>query len=95
MSSFLYQAVDKYRQLAGPEFQQVKKVSTPFHDDKIARPIDTEVESKGKLAPIASRVLMQLLFAARMARFHLLRAVQGFASRVAKWSTDCDEALHR
>ena len=44
MSSFLQQAVDKYRQLAGPEFQHLKKVSTPFHNDKIARPVDTEAE---------------------------------------------------
>ena len=95
MSSFLQQAVDKYRQLAGPEFQHLEKVSTPFHDDKIARPVDTEAECKGKLAPIASRVLMKLLFAARMARFDLLRAVQGLASTVTKWSIDCDKALHR
>ena len=95
MSSFLQQAVDKYRQLAGPEFQHLKKVSTPFYDDKIARPVDTEAESKGKLSPIASRILMKLLFAARMARFDLLRAVQGLASRVTKWSVDCDKALHR
>ena len=33
--------------------------------------------------------------AARMARFDLLRAVPGLASRVTKWSVDCDEALHR
>ena len=95
MSSFLQQAVDKYKQLAGPEFQALKKVSTPFYDDKIARPVETEAESKGKLAPIASRVLMKLLFAARMARYDLLRAVQGLASRVTKWSSDCDKALHR
>ena len=50
---------------------------------------------RGKLAPIASRVLMKLLFAARMARYDLLRAVQGLASRVTKWSSDCDKALHR
>ena len=30
-----------------------------------------------------------------MARFDLLRAVQGLASRVTKWSSDCDKALHR
>ena len=95
MSSFLQQAVDKYKQLAGPEFQALKKVSTPFYDDKIARPVETEAESKGKLAPIASRVLMKLLFAARMARYDLPRAVQGLASRVTKWSSDCDKALHR
>ena len=30
-----------------------------------------------------------------MARFDLLRAVQGLASIVTKWSTDCEKTLHR
>jgi hypothetical protein len=38
---------------------------------------------------------MKVLFAARMARFDLLRAVQGLAARVTTWSSDCDKALHR
>ena len=38
---------------------------------------------------------MKVLFAARMARFDLLRAVQGLAARVTKWSSDCDKALRR
>ena len=95
MKSFLQQAVDRYKELAGPKFHNLKKVATPFHDDKIARPLETEAEVKGELAPIASRVLMKLLFAARMARYDLLRAVQGLASRVTKWSSECDKSLHR
>eukprot|EP00435_Cladocopium_sp_Y103_P029443 s2501_g7.t1 len=35
------------------------------------------------------------LFALRLARFDLLRAVQGLAPRVTKWSADCDKAHHR
>ena len=66
MKSFLQQAVDRYEELAGPRFHNLKIVATPFHDDKIARPVETEAEVKGELAPIASRVLMKLLFAARM-----------------------------
>ena len=92
MSSFLQQAIDRYKELAG---HNLKKVATPFYDDKIARPMEAEAETKGKLSPIASRVLMKLLFAARMARFDLLRVVQGLAARVTKWSVDCDKALHR
>ena len=38
---------------------------------------------------------MKLLFAARVARHDLLRAVQGLASRVIRRSMDCDKALHR
>ena len=95
MSSFLKQAVEKYKSLVGPEFRDLKNVSAPFAEDRIARPAEAESGSTGKLAPIASRVLMKLLFAARMARYDLLRAVQGLASRITKWSTDCDKALHR
>ena len=95
MSSFLQQAVDRYKSLVPQEFRDLKKVSTPFAKDKIARPTSVESEPLGKLAPIASKVLMKLLFAARVARFDLLRAVQGLASRVTKWSPDCDKALHR
>eukprot|EP00439_Symbiodinium_sp_Y106_P001621 s6239_g1.t1 len=95
MKSFLEQAVQKYKDLAGPKYHTLKAAATPFADDKIARPVDDEAEAKGELAPIASRVLMKLLFAARMARFDLLRAVQGLASRVTKWSAECDRALHR
>ena len=95
MSSFLPPAVDRYRELAGPEFHTLKKVATPFYDDKIARPVEAETKAKGKLARIASRVLMKPLVAARRARFDLLRAVQGLAARVTKWSVDGDQALHR
>lgn len=70
-------------------------VSTPFSDAGIARPTLSEEEKPGKLQPIASQVLMKILFAARMARFDLIRATQSLASRVTKWSVECDVALHR
>ena len=82
--------------LAGKDAKPLKTVSTPsFHDERIARPIANESETKGVLAPIATKVLMKIVFAARMACFDLLRAVQGLAARVTKWSTECDKALHR
>ena len=87
--------VDPYVQLAGRDAKPMKKVATPFHEERIARPVTDESEKKGVLAPIAARVLMKILFAARMARYDLLRAVQGLAARVTKWSADCDRALHR
>ena len=95
MKPFLKSCVDRYVQLAGDRALKLKQVTTPFHDERIARPIQDENEAKGVLAPIAARVLMKILFAARMARFDLLRAVQGLAARVTKWSDDCDRALRR
>ena len=65
-----------------------------FHDNKVAEPLKPN-EPQGRLQPIASRVLMKVLFAARMARWGLLRCTQSLASRVTRWSRDCDVGLHR
>ena len=95
MEPFLKSCVDRYVALAGKNAQSLRKVATPFHEERIARPTVEGEEKPGVLAPIATRVLMKVLFAAQMARFDLLRAAQGLAARVTKWSTDCDKALHR
>ena len=95
MKPFLQSCIDRYVALAGRDAKPLKIVSTPFHEERIARPVQDEKETKGVLAPIAARVLMKILFAARMARYDLLRAVQGLAARVTKWSQDCDKALYR
>ncbi|CAE7349849.1 unnamed protein product [Symbiodinium sp. CCMP2592] len=52
MKSFLEQAVQKYKDLAGPKYHTLKSASTPFADEKIARPIDDEAEAKGWLVMI-------------------------------------------
>ena len=95
MKPFLQSCVKRYQELAGSQCGALKHVSTPFHEERIARPVADENEPKGVLQPIASKVLMKILFAARMSRFDLLRAVQGLAARVTQWSTSCDAALRR
>ena len=50
---------------------------------------------RGRLQPIAARVLMKVLYAARLARYDLLRAVNGLAKNVTKWTNRCDAQLHR
>lgn len=95
MKPFLQSCIDRYQSLAGKDAKPLKTVATPFHEERIARALEGESDQKGALAPIAARVLMKILFAARMARYNLLRAVQGLAARVTKWSADCDKALHR
>ena len=47
------------------------------------------------LKPIASRVLMKILYCARMCRYDLLRATCALACRVTKWTKTCDRRLHR
>ena len=81
MRDFLVSCVDRYCELAKVDPKSLKHVATTFHDNRVARPTE-EGEPQGKLQPIASRVLMKILFAARMARWDLLRATQSLASRV-------------
>ena len=50
---------------------------------------------RGTLQPIASSILMRLLYGARYARFDLLKAVARLASNVSYWSVDCDRRLMR
>jgi hypothetical protein len=49
----------------------------------------------GEYASIAPKVLMKILYAARMARFDLLKAVNSLSCFVTKWSKLCDHKLHR
>ena len=94
---FLEQCVAKYLELAGPNSPPLKRAETPFIDIKSRQAIEEDDPEKytGILAPIASKVLMKILYAARVGRFDLLRPVCWLATRVTKWSKTCDVALHR
>ena len=72
----------------------LREVPTPFTEAGIARPTLSEDKKPGKLQPVASKILMKILFAARMARFDLLRATQSLASRVTKWSVEYSPKDH-
>jgi hypothetical protein len=52
-------------------------------------------EERGHLADSAASVLMKLLYAARVARFDLLRPVQGLAKWFTKWRKRHDDELYR
>merc|ERR1712240_973269 len=56
---------------------------------------DPLAEDVGQLQPIAARILMKVLYAARMCRFDLLRAVTALATKVTRWDALCDKKLHR
>ena len=66
-------------------------------DRSLAKPGTTvpTSEDRGELASIAASVLMQLLFAARMARPDLLKAINYLARRITLWTKLCDRLLHR
>ena len=52
-------------------------------------------QETAQLQPIAARVLMKVLYAARLCRFDLLRSVCALAQKVTKWDSECDRKLHR
>jgi len=49
---------------------------------------------RGELAPHAASMLMKLLYAARIARFDLLRSINNLARNVTKWSINDDAQLY-
>ena len=55
---------------------------------------DSASLNRGNLAPHAASVLMKLLYAARIARFDLLRSINALARNVTKWTKDDDARLH-
>ena len=65
MADFLDSCVESYCELAKTSRATLKKVLTPFHELRTALPREGEKEPTGRLQPIASRVLMKILFAAQ------------------------------
>ena len=51
--------------------------------------------ARGQLQSIAAKVLMKILYGARMAHYDLLRAVSSLATMITRWDEDCDRRLHR
>ncbi len=65
----------------------------------VGAPVNVEPEAepparKG-MHPFAARVLMKLLYAARMARFDLQKAINDLACRITDWDDICDKRLYR
>ena len=70
-SGFLKQCVDRHKELGGPRAEKLRHVDTPYVDENKDVNLDGHA---GYLAPVASKILMKVLCAARMGRWDLLRA---------------------
>ena len=91
MRVFFRVCVQTYKDLG--KVDRLRKVSTPFlNEPKHAVAHD---EEPGALGKDALRVLMKVLYGARMARFDLLRAVQSLTQRVSRRTKEDDRALRR
>jgi len=89
--------------------QKGEQKYTPDHDDiEYAKEVEKAKEeaamhtsnsiddnTPGKMKGIAARVLMKVLYGARIARPDLLRAVCALSRHIMKWSVHWDQKLHR
>ena len=82
MSGHAQDCVDRYLELSGMPETSLKKVSTPNLDDHQLAP--TDFEAKGILAPTASKIVLKVLYLARVNRLDLLWTVNTLAREVSK-----------
>ena len=85
--------VERYLELANTTIDKLKPVTTPCIDDHLISAED--FETKGQLAPHASKAVLKCLYLARKARPDLLWAVNDLARNVTKWNVACDKRLFR
>ena len=69
-------------------FKKIKDKATKMK--KISLSSEEPNKDRGELAPLATSILMRILYAAREARFDLLKAVNKMSCMVAYWDSDAD-----
>ena len=100
ISSWIYdmtghadQCVDRYPELANKDESSLKNILTPSIDEHQIPP--DEFEGKGILDAVAARIVLKLLYLARVGRMHILWSVNTLAREVTRWNPACDRRLHR
>ena len=91
MEDYSVQACELYQQLSGGK--PLKPATTPFCLEGSFLPQDDEEE--GELAGNACKILMKCLWLARHARPDIIKAIGDLATKVQKWTRNCDKALFR
>ena len=90
MVDFVQQSCDFYVSLAG---KPLKEATSPFMPDGSIT--QDEWESRGALTNGASRILMKILWCARLSRPDILKAIADLTRRVTCWSVADDKRLFR
>ena len=93
MSGYLEQRVELYLELADCEEHSLRFAPTPSLDDNALQ--DEDLKVAGKLGSHAAKILMKILYAARMCRYDLLSTVCSLARNITKWSRVRDWKMHR
>jgi hypothetical protein len=91
VQEYAQSSVDLYLSLPGSK--PLRKASTPFLPEGAL--LASDDDSKGELAPVACKILMKLLWLARLSRPDLIKPIGDLARDVQKWSVNNDKALYR
>ena len=81
---------EKYLELANLNKSSLRAVPTPCLDDHQLAPED--FEKKRKLSPVCARIVLKVLYLARMNRPDSLWTVNILAREVTKWNVACDKS---
>ena len=93
MGGHAQQCVDRYLELAERSASSFKQVATPCIDDHQLSP--EEMVTKDALSAVAAKIVLKVLYLARVGRMDLLWSVYVLAREVARWKAACDRLLHR
>jgi hypothetical protein len=90
MTDFAENACKAYEELSGCTLQ---KAATPYLPEGSL--VDSDFENRGQMAENASRVLMKILWSARLARPDLMKGISDLTRRITTWSKADDRKLYR
>ena len=90
MREFIDNSCELYEELSG---RKLKPAASPFVNDGSLTVNDWE--SRGSLSHQASRILMKILWCARLCRPDLSKAISDLTRRLTVWSKADDMRLHR
>ena len=83
------QCVERYCKLANMDIHSLKPVTTHCMDDHNFS--NEESKTKGELASVAARIVLKVLYTARIGRPESLWTVNIIARCVTKWTLACDK----
>ena len=89
MSDFAANACTAYEELSGCV---LKKATTPYLPEGSL--VDSDFTVRGEMAQDASKVLMKILWSARLARPDLLKGISDLTRKITTWSRADDKRFH-
>ena len=93
MFGFFQQCIDVYCLHAKTDRSTLRAAKTPSVDDHALT--DEDRAAPGALEQDAAKIIMKMLYGARLVRYELLWPICSIARMVSKWSRAEDKRLYR